>query len=63
MLGDSESLAGLERGIRDLAGRVLANPDVQQLGDSIRTGALKVSFWGSFFCWVWGNEADWNREL
>lgn len=48
-LGDNESLQGIERGIRDLAGRVLANPDVQNLGDSIRQGALKVSF-----------ELEWN---
>lgn len=42
-LGAHESVAALERGIRDLAGKVMQNPDVQNLGDSIRTGALKVS--------------------
>jgi ADP-ribosylation factor GTPase-activating protein 2/3 len=42
-LGDSESLAGLERGVRDLAGKVMANPEVQALGEGIRSGALKVS--------------------
>jgi hypothetical protein len=43
LLGDSESLAGLERGVRDLAGKVMANPEVQALGEGIRSGALKVS--------------------
>jgi len=43
LLGDNESLAGLERGIRDLAGKVMANPEVQALGENIRTGALKLS--------------------
>ncbi|RXK40730.1 ADP-ribosylation factor GTPase-activating protein 2/3 [Tremella mesenterica] len=42
-LGDNETIQGLERGIRDLAGRVMANPDVQNLGDQIRQGALKLS--------------------
>ncbi len=42
-LGDNETIQGLERGIRDMAGRVLANPDVQNLGDQLRQGALKVS--------------------
>ena len=41
-LGDNETLQGLERGIRDMAGRVMANPEVQNLGDQIRQGALKV---------------------
>ena len=41
-LGDNETIQGLERGIRDMAGRVMANPDVQNLGDQIRQGALKV---------------------
>ncbi|KAJ7633968.1 hypothetical protein B0H17DRAFT_1164144 [Mycena rosella] len=43
MLGDNSSLAGLESSARDVIGRVLANPDVQNVGDSIRTGALKLS--------------------
>lgn len=42
-LGGGEGVAAIERGIRDLAGKVMANPDVQNLGDSIRTGAMKVS--------------------
>ncbi|KAJ7480691.1 hypothetical protein FB451DRAFT_1130609 [Mycena latifolia] len=42
MLGDG-SLAGLESTARDVIGRVLANPDVQNVGDSIRSGALKLS--------------------
>jgi ADP-ribosylation factor GTPase-activating protein 2/3 len=41
-LGQNETVAQLERGIRDMAGRLMANPDVQNLGDSLRTGALKV---------------------
>lgn len=42
-LANNETVQQLERGVRDLAGRVMANPDVQQLGDSLRTGALRVS--------------------
>lgn len=42
-LGGGEGVAAIERGLRDLAGKVMANPDVQNLGDSIRTGALKAS--------------------
>ncbi|KAJ7107706.1 hypothetical protein C8R44DRAFT_714432 [Mycena epipterygia] len=42
MLGDG-SLANLESTARDVIGRVLANPDVQNMGDSIRSGALKLS--------------------
>ena len=41
LLGDG-SLAGLESAARDAYSRILANPDVQSMGDSIRTGALKV---------------------
>ena len=41
MLGDG-SLAGLEVAAKDALARVMANPDVQNLGESIRTGALKV---------------------
>ena len=41
LLGDG-SLAGLESAARDVYSRLLANPDVQNMGDSIRTGALKV---------------------
>jgi hypothetical protein len=35
----------VERAAREMIGKVLANPDVQQLGEGIRAGALKVSFW------------------
>jgi len=41
LLGDG-SLAGIESAARDAYARILANPDVQNMGDSIRTGALKV---------------------
>ncbi|KAI0051491.1 ArfGap-domain-containing protein [Auriscalpium vulgare] len=37
------SLAGLEVAARDAMARVMSNPDVQNLGESIRTGALKLS--------------------
>ncbi|KAJ7448601.1 hypothetical protein B0H11DRAFT_2161978 [Mycena galericulata] len=43
MLSEGSSLAGLESTARDVIGRVLSNPDVQNVGDSIRTGALKLS--------------------
>ncbi|KAJ7124004.1 hypothetical protein C8R43DRAFT_1031528 [Mycena crocata] len=42
VLGDG-SLAGLESSARDAIGRFLANPDVQNVGDNIRSGALKLS--------------------
>jgi len=42
MLGDG-SLAGLENAARDAVSRIMANPDVQNLGESIRSGALKLS--------------------
>ncbi|KAF9649431.1 ArfGap-domain-containing protein [Thelephora ganbajun] len=42
LLGDG-SLAGLESAARDAYTRLLANPDVQSMGDSIRSGALKLS--------------------
>jgi len=42
LLGDG-SLAGLENAARDAVARVMSNPDVQNLGESIRTGALKLS--------------------
>ncbi|KAJ3917577.1 hypothetical protein F5877DRAFT_44411 [Lentinula edodes] len=42
LLGDG-SLAGLELAARDALSRVMANPDVQNVGDSIRNGALKLS--------------------
>lgn len=41
---ENDTLAGLERGVRDAAGRLMANPDVQNLTDQIRQGALKVSY-------------------
>lgn len=43
LLGDG-SLANLEIAAKDAIQRVLANPDVQQVGESIRSGALKVCF-------------------
>jgi ADP-ribosylation factor GTPase-activating protein 2/3 len=42
LLGDG-SLAGLEVAARDAVSRVMANPDVQNMGESIRAGALKLS--------------------
>ena len=41
LLGDG-SLAGLESAARDAVTRLMANPDVQNLGDNLRSGALKV---------------------
>ena len=41
LLGDG-SLAGLETAARDAVSRIIANQDVQNLGESIRSGALKV---------------------
>jgi ADP-ribosylation factor GTPase-activating protein 2/3 len=43
VLGDG-SLAGLENAARDAVQRFLSNPDVQNMGDNIRSGALKVRF-------------------
>ncbi|TRM62119.1 hypothetical protein BD626DRAFT_459119 [Schizophyllum amplum] len=37
------SLANLEVAARDAMARLMANPDVQNLGENIRTGALKLS--------------------
>ncbi|KAF8955851.1 hypothetical protein BDZ97DRAFT_1907447 [Flammula alnicola] len=42
LLGDG-SLAGLESAAKDAISRVMANPDVQSVGESIRSGALKLS--------------------
>lgn len=42
-LGENETIQGLERGVRDVAGRILANPDVQAAGEQLRAGVLKVS--------------------
>lgn len=41
--GEGDGLEGVERAAREMIGKVLANPDVQQLGEGIRAGALKVS--------------------
>lgn len=41
LLGDG-SLAGFESAAKDAISKVLANPDVQNIGESIRAGALKV---------------------
>lgn len=40
---DNETIAGLERGVRDMAGRVMANPEVQAVGEQLRAGVLRVS--------------------
>ncbi|KAG6876348.1 hypothetical protein C0992_013284 [Termitomyces sp. T32_za158] len=37
------SLAQLEMAARDVVSKVLSNPDVQNFGESVRTGALKLS--------------------
>ena len=42
LLGDGSSLAGLETAARDAVAKVLSNPDVQNVGETIRTGALRV---------------------
>lgn len=42
-LGENETIQGLERGIRDMAGKVMASPEVQNMADQVRAGALKVS--------------------
>lgn len=42
VMGDG-SLAGLESAAKDAVARLLANPDVQNVGESIRAGALKLS--------------------
>lgn len=45
MLGleGNETVQALERNVRDMAGRVMADPNVQNLTDQIRAGALRVS--------------------
>lgn len=42
LLGDG-NLANLEMAARDVVTKVLSNPDVQNVGETIRAGALKVS--------------------
>ena len=42
LLGDG-SLANIEAAAKDAVARVMSNPDVQQVGENIRAGALKVS--------------------
>jgi hypothetical protein len=44
LLGDG-SLSGLESAAREAIQRVMANPDVQNVGESVRSGVLKVCFW------------------
>ena len=39
---DDGSLTGLEYAARNAVSCIMANPDVQNLGDSIRSGALTV---------------------
>jgi len=41
LLGDG-NLSNLESAAKDTIARVMANPDVQQLGETLRTGAMKV---------------------
>jgi len=41
LLGDG-SLSSIELAAKDVISRVLANPDVQNVGENIRTSALKV---------------------
>jgi ADP-ribosylation factor GTPase-activating protein 2/3 len=48
LLGDG-SLANLELAAKDAISKVLANPDVQNVGESIRAGALRVSLCCSNF--------------
>ncbi|KAJ6521591.1 hypothetical protein B0H19DRAFT_973940, partial [Mycena capillaripes] len=57
-------LAGLEASARDIIGRVPANPDVQNVGDSIRSGALRVSarYLLSLFFWRRGRVEDGGRR-
>lgn len=43
LMGNGDTIQQLEHTARDWAQRVAANPDVQQLGEGIRAGALKVS--------------------
>ncbi|EJU02995.1 ArfGap-domain-containing protein [Dacryopinax primogenitus] len=46
LLGNTnETLANAEIAARDVIGRVLANPDVQNAGESLRQGALKMANW------------------
>lgn len=52
MLGDG-SLAGLETAAKDAIAKVLANPDVQNVGESIRSGALKVCFDRLWYSLAW----------
>lgn len=41
LLGDG-SLSGLETAAKDAISRLMANPDIQNIGENIRSGALKV---------------------
>ncbi|KAG6866163.1 hypothetical protein C0991_008117 [Blastosporella zonata] len=43
IIQDGSSLAQLEIAARDAVTKILANPDVQNVGESIRNGALKLS--------------------
>ncbi|KZT53223.1 ArfGap-domain-containing protein [Calocera cornea HHB12733] len=46
ILGNTnETLANVEIAARDVIGRVMANPDVQNAGESLRQGALKMANW------------------
>ena len=46
--GGDGSLSSLESAARDAIARAMANPDVQNMADNIRSGALKVD--GAFPC-------------
>lgn len=48
LLGDG-SLSGLESAARDAYDRLRSHPDVQNMGDSIRSGALKVCVTSRFY--------------
>ena len=43
LLGGGETMQSIENTARDWAQRIASNPDVQQIGEGIRAGALKVS--------------------
>lgn len=66
LLGDG-SLAGLEIAARDALSRVMANPDVQNVGESIRAGALKVGHFLNQHCMrlltVWLQLSDYLAQM
>lgn len=60
--GDSETIQQLERGIRDMAGRVMGSQEVQNLTEQVRAGALKVSRGSIRFAPI-RIGVDWERRL